>query len=431
MPARKTYIPWTAKQDELLRELVATPLIDSAIADEFARRGVARTKNSITERIKVLGLPKQSLRGVWGDIGEPEPEHVVELVAPPPPPDPIELERERQERVRLLQAEREALKEIAGERNLRAMLENLFRDIVPTLEPPPQYVTPDVTDGKPTRETLLLHLSDWHYGETVEASGTRELNEYNTSIADRRIQTVFDGVLGIAEKMRAGGGWEFPRLVVAVNGDMVTGTIHELERHGDHRNIIWSVYYCGMMLADQLRRLAAAFPEVDVFITSGNHGRLPDARRMQSKDPTRNWDTMVGLIAQTALENVANVSVAIPNSYAVSYEVEGHTVLQSHGHDVKSWGGIPWYGINRIVTNYNALEMSRGGRISAYLFGHFHSATNLTYPGGEAFVNGSLIGGTEWTVNALGKADRPCQMLLGFHRDYGVTHRWPIYAEAL
>lgn len=430
MPATKTYIPWTPKQDALLRELAVQPLTDKQIADEFARRGVTRTKNSIIERCKTLGLPKASDRGVYGDLGEPAPAPIAEAIEAPPPPDPIEVERERQERIRTLRAEREALKEIAGERSLRAQIEQLFDRIVPRLEPPTPYYEKPPHAGT-TSETLLLHYSDWHYGESVSEDGTRGLNVYDTEIAAERVNRVTERVISIAQKMRAGEGWHFPRIVVAVNGDLVTGTIHELERHGDHENIVWSVYYCAMLLAEQVRQLAAEFPRVDVFVTSGNHGRLPDARKMQSKDPTRNWDTVVGLFAKTALENIPNVAVEIPNSYAVTYDVEGHTVLQSHGHDVKSWGGIPWYGINRVISGYNALEASRGGRIAAYLFAHFHSQTNLTYPGGEAFVNGSLIGGTEWTVNALGRADRPCQMLLGFHADHGVTHRWPIYAEGL
>jgi hypothetical protein len=167
-------------------------------------------------------------------------------------------------------------------------------------------------------------------------------------------------------------------LVVALNGDLVTGTIHELERHSDPDNIVWSVYGCGMILADAIRTLSGSFGAVDVYCTSGNHGRLPDARKMQSKDPTRNWDTVAALFAQTALRDVPNVRVVIPNSYAVSYELEGVTVLQSHGHDIKSWSGIPWYGISRFLGNYNGMEAARGGRIGAYLFGHFHSQTNIT-----------------------------------------------------
>lgn len=428
MATAKTWTPWTPKQDELLRELVAQRFTDKQIVEQYAKRGVARTINSIRERVKALQLPIQTERVTLRDIDETVV--LEEPVTLPPPPDPIEVERERQERIRTLRAEREALAAIAGERSLRNHIEQIFDRVVPRLEPPPQYYEKPPHAGT-TVESLLLHYSDWHYGENVSEDGTRGLNVYNPEIATERVHRVTDRVISIAQKMRAGEGWNFPRLVVAVNGDLVTGTIHELERHGDHENIVWSVYYCGMLLAEQIRQLAAEFPQVDVFITSGNHGRLPDARKMQSKDPTRNWDTVVGLFAKTALEDLENVTVEIPNSYAVTYEVEGHTVLQSHGHDVKSWGGIPWYGINRVISGYNALEASRGGRISAYLFGHFHSQTNLTYPGGEAFVNGSLIGGTEWTVNALGRADRPCQMLLGFHAEHGVTHRWPIYAEGL
>ena len=41
-------------------------------------------------------------------------------------------------------------------------------------------------------------------------------------------------------------------------------------------------------------------------------------------------------------------------------------------------------------------------------------------------MNGSLIGGTEWTINRLGKCDPPRQMLVAFHPEHGMTHRWPL-----
>lgn len=408
MGARRSYSPWTEEEEKQLRQMYEVDGLEAlAIA-----RALGRPRDSVSGKIQSLGFKKS--------YAKPTPTEPV---------DPIEAERARQARARELQAEREALREVAGERSLRSHLTRLFHEIAPKLQPAPKYVPPKRTAKEVTSETLLLHLSDWHYGERVAAESTRGFNAYDTDIAAARVASVVRGAIGIADKMRAGGGWRFPRLVVALNGDLVTGTIHELERHSDPENIIWSTYSAGLLLADAVRTLAGSFPQVDVYCTSGNHGRLPDARRMQSKDPTRNWDTAVALFAKTALANCPNVTVEIPNSYAVSYEVEGTTVLQSHGHDIKSWSGIPWYGISRFLGNYNGMEAARGGRIGAYLFGHFHSQTNITYPGGEAFVNGSLIGGTEWTVGTLGKADRPCQMMLAFHADHGVTHRWPIYAS--
>jgi hypothetical protein len=433
----RSYQFWSQSEDEFLRQLCALPITDEEVMQKFREAGIERNINSLQNRMRFLKLPSGHQRTYVNRATPPSPVVTIEapsVVVQAPDPvqqrDPVEEERERQERIRSLRQEKDLLREIASERNLRAMLEGLFRELAPRLEPPPKYHPPHEPEPHATKETLLLHLSDWHYGERVDKEGTRGHNTYDTVIAADRAYAVTAGAISIANKMRRGRGWDFNRLVVAVNGDMVTGTIHELERHSDPGNIIWSTWECGELLAMCLRQLAAAFPKVDVYVTSGNHGRLPDARRMQSKDPTRNWDTVVALFAKAILSQVENVRIEIPNSYAVSYEIEGTTVLQSHGHDIKSWSGIPWYGINRFLGNYNGLEAARGGRIGAYLFGHFHSQTNITYPGGEAFVNGSLVGGSEWTINALGRSDRPCQMMLAFHPEYGVTHRWPIYAEA-
>ena len=301
MPAYKTYVVWTPEQDALLRTLVSQRVLNRDIVTEFARRGIRRTVSSVRTRCAVLGLVSNNQRLELHEVPLMEPEELPDTgpaPAPaPPPPDPIEVEQERQERLRALRAEREALRDVANEKSLRATLEALFRDIVAQVPPLPPIAVPP-GKGTETRETLLLHLSDWHYGEIVDGQGTRGMNAYNTEIARRRVSTIVQSAIGIAEKMRAGGGWAFPRLVVALNGDLVSGTIHELERHSDPKNIVWSVYECGLLLAESLRVLAEHFPQVDVFCTSGNHGRLPDARRMQSKDPTRNWDTLVALIAK-------------------------------------------------------------------------------------------------------------------------------------
>lgn len=425
MSRRHTYREWTPEELELLRVLYVERGVNAGECARALNRPYASVKGKIQNHGFVAGKRPSALDGVT----LPPIQLAAQMAEPEPVRDPVEIERERQESARRLREEREALREIAGERSLRRMLEQMFSEVVPQFGTVPPAKLPSGKRDKASTESLLLHLSDWHYGERVESESTRGFNAYSVEIAERRVHSVVDNAIAIASKMQAGGGWRFPRLVVALNGDLVTGTIHELERHSDPANIVWAVYGCGMLLADAIRKLAASFPKVDVYCTSGNHGRLPDARRMQSKDPTRNWDTLVALIAQTALRDQQNVAVTIPNSYAVSYEVEGVTVLQSHGHDIKSWSGIPWYGISRFLGNYNGMEAARGGRIGAYLFGHFHSQTNITYPGGEAFVNGSLIGGTEWTVGTLGRADRPCQMMLAFHPDHGVTHRWPIYAE--
>lgn len=353
-----------------------------------------------------------------------------ESIPLPPPRDPVDVEQERQTRLRALKEERDILKDIAGERSLRTKLEGLFRDVVPVFEAPPRRPLPNKLTKDTTKETFLLVLSDLHGFEIVNAESTRGLNAYNGLIMCQRARKVIDTVISIKTKMEKGGGWSFPRLVIALNGDLVSGTIHELERHTDAKNIITATYGVGLLVASMVQDLAEVFPEIDIYCVSGNHGRLPDARKMQSKDPMRNFDTMVALLAKEITRNLSHVNWHIPNAYAVAYEVEGWTVLQQHGDNVPPGAlSIPLYGIDRQVRNINALEAQRGNQVQYFVYSHFHNVSMTGHAGAEAVVNGSLIGGTEWTINRLGKCDRPMQMLVAFHEDHGMTHRWPIQAD--
>lgn len=346
-----------------------------------------------------------------------------------PKPDPIEVERERQQRIKALKEEKALLTDVAGEQNFRSFLEALVLKVGHKLPPPPKYVAPKLK-AKTSRETHVLLLSDWHNGEVVSGEAMRGFNAFDKRVFAERVQRVIDAALEIKMMNETGGTYHYERLVVGLNGDFVSGTIHELEKHGDHENVVWAVYETGLKLGEALRALAAQYPSVDVFCTSGNHGRLPDARKVQQKEPTRSWDTMVYLIAKTALAEVKNIRWLIPNSYSVAYEVYGWRFLQTHGHDVKSWNGIPFYGINRMVSNINALEAGRGSAIHYWLLGHFHTLSSLPHATGEMFVNGSIIGGNEFSLNALGKVDRPQQLLLAVHPAQGISGQWRLYADS-
>ncbi|MES2208575.1 MAG: hypothetical protein V4515_00065 [Chloroflexota bacterium] len=343
------------------------------------------------------------------------------------PVDPLKDAEARRAHARELSREREQLQAVAGERSFRAYLDRLVRDVAPRLDPPPRFREAK-SGGEAVEETLLLLLSDWHAYEQVRPERVLGLNEYNAAICARRAWRVVNSARSIAAKMRA-GGWRFPRLVVAANGDMISGTIHEVEKHNDAPSVIQAAIGCGLLLAEGLRDLAASFEEVTVYGTSGNHGRLPDHKRVSQKDPTRSWDYLIYSIARQALADVPAVKFVLPESYSVVYPVEGWQVYQGHGHDIKSWQSIPFYGISRTATGLNALRVAAGSPIHYFLFSHFHNPGSICAPGSEYFVNGSLIGGTEFSVNGLGRCDRPSQWLLGFHKDHGITHRWPLYAD--
>jgi hypothetical protein len=405
--------PWSTEETATLAGLCNTAGSWPAIA-----AALGRTPASVSQKAKECGY---TLR--WVNAGVTPPPQPPDPA--PLPHDPVEAERIRRDRVRDLREEREALTAVAGERSLRAMVESLFREIVPACSPPPKYTAPKA-NARNVRETALFHWSDWHYGEVVEEQRVRGFNSYDQEAATQRVRSMVTNARGILSRLRR-GGYEFPRAVIAANGDLVTGSIHELEKHSNGKTIVESVVECGNLLAEAIRDVAADFERVDVFCTVGNHGRLPDARRMEQKSPLRNWDALVYFFAQCALRDVANVTVTIPDSYSVGYQIGEHRVLQQHGHEIKGWAGIPFYGIERYVSRITAMEARRNSAPDTYLVGHFHTATSLPHATGETFINGSLIGATEYSVNALGKADRPTQWLLGVHPEHGISHRWPVY----
>lgn len=341
------------------------------------------------------------------------------------PVDLVAQAQERREAMANVRIERELLEAVAGEKSFRTLLESLAVRTIQHLPRIPAYKPPKGQKGA-TIETVFQELSDFHGGESVTLERTRGFNEFSTSILAQRLKKVVDSHISIKQRMERGGGWKFKKLVIGLNGDLVSGTIHEIERHSDAKNVVMAVYAVAMILAQAIRDLAAQYPSVEIYCTSGNHGRLPDARRVQQKDPTRSWDTMIALLAKEHLREFEYIQFHIPDSYSVAYDIEGWTFLQTHGHDVKSWNSIPWYGINRLTGNINALEASRRQTIHYWVFAHFHSKSSLEHASGESFINGSMIGGTEFSINALGKSDKPCQWMLMVHKEHGVTSRWPL-----
>lgn len=342
-----------------------------------------------------------------------------------PKPDTVELEIQRLARLHALREERELTQDLAHERSLWTKLQKELDRTVPKLRALRPLAHP-TKQGKVVRESLLKLWSDWHAGEVVDIERMRGLNSYNWKEFTTRIATDTDQTLKLSGMMQT-GGWQFEEAVVPMIGDLVSGTIHELERHSDTRNIVECVVDTAGVAAQQLQRYAEAFPVVRSFSVSGNHGRLGDARRVQQKDPTRSWDALIALVMQRLLASQENLSIEVPYAYAVAFDVQGFTFLAQHGHDVKSWNSIPHYGINRYVTSINAIEAARNSAIHYFLLGHFHAPATFTIPSGEFIINGSLIGGTEFGLNALGKVDRPTQWMCGVHHTHGLTHRWPVY----
>ena len=398
------------------------PRHDSAADLPFelrAKKMLAEGK-TITEIARALGCCWHRARRLAGEISRTRASTRSEAPPKPPPPTP----EERYANARALKVEKAELTAVSGEKSFRVFLENLIRDTVEPWPAPKPLVTKAPKGA--SRETLLFHWSDWHAYEKIDPEAVLGLNDYGAERFGKRVHRVVSTSLSIKDRLERGGGWTFPEAVIALNGDFISGTIHEVEHHSDAPNVVMAAYGTGMTLAAAIRDVAARFQKVRIVCTSGNHGRLPDARKVQQKDPLRSWDTAIYLFAKTALADCKNIEWHIPAAWNITYHIGPWQFYQGHGHNIKSWMHIPFYGIRRMASNLNAVYSVVGGPIHNWLFGHFHTLASLELAGGESFVNGSLIGPSEFAVNSLGEAGKPCQWMLLVHPEHGITGRWPI-----
>lgn len=341
---------------------------------------------------------------------------------PPPEPDPVEVERERIERTRRLKAEREELRAVAGERSLRAWLADHLDDAIARLPAPmPPRPTPE-TPGR-VSERLVLLLSDWHAYETVKPERVVGLNEYNADVLGRRARKVIDTTIQIKTRLER-GGWTFPELYVLCLGDMVSGTIHEVEKHTDAPNIMRAAVATGQLLGYCVRDLSAHFGRMVVAGVSGNHGRMPDARKVQHKDPTRTWDWLIYEIARISTDEIGWVEWFLPDAFTCVVRAGEHNILLNHGDGIPRSYSLPYYGADRFTRNLRDALHHTDQRPDLFVFGHHHEPGAV----GSYILNNSLIGTQELGINAYGSRRHPSQTLLGLHHEHGLTHRWELYA---
>jgi len=277
---------------------------------------------------------------------------------------------------------------------------------------------PKIPEKDGTPETMVLLLSDLHIGETVDLPG---LNKYDFEIYKKRMETLVTNVIKIFDGL---DGYEFEKLVIMGLGDYVTGEIHEELRESNDVPIVDSVIQGSLVLSRQIERLVPMFPSIEVIGVAGNHGRLrtkPTYKKFYS-----NWDYLFLKSTESYLSNYDTVYFEVPKQSYFLKNIAKHNFYGFHGSNVKSYMGIPYYGITRHVTGVRAMYSSLNQTIDYFVMGHFHVPSMIELSSAKVIINGSLIGGTEYSYEKIGVVGKPVQLLLGVHPEYGVTFKFDV-----
>jgi hypothetical protein len=255
------------------------------------------------------------------------------------------------------------------------------------------------------------------------------LNSYDAAESRRRAYRITRAFLAAADDWEASGRVRFGELVVAVNGDLVTGVIHGLDRYTDAANAVQATIQCGVLLAQVLRDLAGRFPRVRAYGTVGNHGRRdPRTKRPDPKNPTDSLDWAAYAVARELLRDVKNLQFNIPDSLVAVYEVMGRRVYQGHGDAIRQQLGTIGYGLTATVSRLGTTMARIGKPIDMVLFGHWHKKLYAEINGVHTYVNRSLIGTTELGFTQYGEIAIPGQEVYVVDPQLGPLEEHSIYA---
>ncbi len=331
-------------------------------------------------------------------------------------------QRQADELARLREALRAAHRELNAAEDLRAAVFGLAQQ---PIEPPAWTVRPGPahSSGIP-----ILFTSDFQWGENISARELDGINAFNTEIAIRRyrylIQKTID--LTINHMVRP----EYPGIIYARGGDMISGEIHQELRETNDLQSIPAVQSLVEQEVWGITQLLAHFPHVRVISVPGNHGRTtikPFAKRYAET----NYDTLSAWMLESWFQakGEKRVSFWTPASGDALFPIYGWWFLLTHGDRIGSRGGQGFIGpaatIARGMKKLMDYYATLGQAPDVILCGHFHTRLELEY----GFSNGSLPGASEYARDGRMSPRAPSQWLLFAHQDYGVTARWPIFLE--
>lgn len=291
---------------------------------------------------------------------------------------------------------------------------------------PPKWLLEKTSKAGVTQEVPLTIWSDWHVGEKVSISETAGVNEYGTSVFERRVKRLVSRTIDLCKNHGPGN---YPGIVVNILGDMVSGGLHPELAKTDEEEVLPSILRVRDTLVTCLEHMAEAFKNVYVPCAAGNHGRTtpkPEYKRYVMK----NADWLVYQLLARHFKGRNDIVFDIPESNEVHYRVFGRRYLAMHGDMIGVKGGDGIIGaigpIMRGEMKVGRQQSVIGRDYDMLLMGHYHQSLWLP----RAIVNNTLKGYDEYAKNVLrAPPSVPSQSLWLEHPVWGRTMHREVYLE--
>jgi hypothetical protein len=270
------------------------------------------------------------------------------------------------------------------------------------------WCTPPKYTGKrlhsPSKRILNNPLGDLHFGSHLDPYECPQ--EYNTIQESRRLGGVAEQVADYKTQYR-----QETKLSIHLLGDIIQAMLHD-PRDGEPLSIQFSaaVHY----LVQYIMFQCGNYPYVDVYCTSGNHGR--NVNRHPERAVQQKFDsieTMIYYAVKTAVLNagVTNCKFFIPKTPYYVAPLFGNKLFGTHGDTVLK-SGFPGRSINvaslaQQIAKWNSARKI-GGPFQVFMCGHVHTGSITTLPGNVTMITNGCLVPTDAYALSIGSPDNTC-----------------------
>lgn len=306
----------------------------------------------------------------------------------------------------------------------------MIREIIGTarletesLQIPSWVVKPSLTADAPGTPGLML--SDLHWGEVVKPSQVNGVNEFNLTIARRRLRHTVERAIKLLKILDP--QMRYPGFVLKLGGDMVGGNIHEELAATNEANIMPVVLDLYHELVAAIKTLADVFGHMLIPCVSGNHDR--NTKKTWHKD--RN-DTSFGWLLYQFLaarfKDDPRIVFYIPDSADALYRIFNTRYMLTHGDQFKASDSI--IGAIGPIMRGTQKKQQRNAAVDQQFdileCGHWHQRIVLAH----IHVNNCLKGYDEFAADNNYRPSPPSQNLFTTHPDIGVNWAMEVFCDA-
>ena len=269
--------------------------------------------------------------------------------------------------------------------------------------------------------THVLHLSDWHYGSVINKEEVDGWGEFSPEIAERRVKKLGQSIIGMTEAQRH--SYNIPSLQILGTADYISGDIHQELQVSNAFPAPVQAVRCGYLMGGLIEMLAPYFEKVTVdLITLDNHGRLTK-KPQSTQGGLNNWGYVTAEVAAQHVKSLHNVKVNIHAKPSALVHVGPEKYLCFHGHQVKAWAGIPYYGLDRRAAMEAVKRMGFPTQeFTKMVSGHLHTSFN-----GDLWRLGGSLSGTDAFDHNCGRNSKPNQtswLVHSTHGEFAWTRWW-------